>query len=215
MHDDQGAAGASAYREYERRRARDEAALREKWGPFGGLAVAMSEERSSTRAWSTGAIGEVRVGKVLDSLASDDIRVFHDRRIPGTRANIDHLVVTGDAVWVIDSKRYTGRPALLVEGGLFRPRVEKLLVKGRDKSALVDGVVGQVERVSKVVPGVPVRGVLCFVDADWPLLGGAFSIREVDVVWPREVAKRIRRVTRAEVDIQEAAAVLHAHFRPT
>lgn len=34
----------------------------------------------------------------------------------------------------------------------------------------------------------PVRGVLCFVDGDWPLIGGAFTIRDVDVVWPKKLA---------------------------
>ena len=211
---DQGKPGASAQRRYERLRARDEARLREKWGRFGGIAVALSEERQSTRAWSTGAAGEVRVGTVLDGLASDGIRVLHDRRIPGTRANIDHLVVTSDAVWVIDAKKYQGRPSLVVEGGLFRPRVEKLTVRGRDKTALVEGVVGQVERVSRAVPGVPVRGVLCFVDADWPLFGGSFIVRGVDVVWPGELANRIRLRTGGAIEVANVAARIADHFRP-
>lgn len=67
----------------------------------------------------------------LDALAGPDLAVLHDRRIPRTRADIDHLVVTGGAVWVVDTKRYRGkRPSLRVEGGLVRPRVEKLLVGG-------------------------------------------------------------------------------------
>jgi hypothetical protein len=53
-----GIAGSSARREYERRKAKDEEKLREKWGPFGGIAVAVSDERQSTKAWDRGAIGE-------------------------------------------------------------------------------------------------------------------------------------------------------------
>ena len=37
-----GVAGSSARREHERRKARDEERLRDKWGPFGGIAVALS-----------------------------------------------------------------------------------------------------------------------------------------------------------------------------
>ncbi len=37
----------------------------------------------------------------------------------------------------------------------------------------VDAVRGLLE------PGVPVHGVLCVVEADWPLFGGNFTIREV------------------------------------
>ena len=36
-------------------------------------------------------------------------------------------------------------------------------------------------------PEVPVRGVLCFVDADWPLLGGAFTVDDVAVRWPKKL----------------------------
>ena len=135
-----GIAGSSARREYERRKARDEQRIRQKWGRLGGLAVTLSDERQSTRAWEQGAVGEERLGTRLDELDSDDIAVLHDRRIPRSRANIDHVVITRGGVWVIDAKRYKGRPALKVEGGILRPRQEKLLVGRRDCTKLVDGV---------------------------------------------------------------------------
>ncbi|MEO6411396.1 MAG: hypothetical protein ABIO48_02310 [Pedococcus sp.] len=95
-------------------------------------------------------------------------------------------------VVVIDAKRYRGRPALSVEGGILRPRVEKLLVGRRDCTKLVDGVLKQVGLVSDATNranvDVPVLGMLCFVDADWPLLGGAFTVRGVHVVWPKKAA---------------------------
>ncbi len=45
-----GVAGASARREYERRKAKDEEKLREKWGRFGGLAVVLSDERPHNKS---------------------------------------------------------------------------------------------------------------------------------------------------------------------
>lgn len=132
-----GVAGSSARREYERRKAKDEDRIQAKWGRLGGIAVALSDERQSTTAWQRGAVGEERLGARLDSLASPEIAVLHDRRIPGTKANIDHVVVTRSGIWVIDAKRYQGRPALQIEGGLLRPRVEKLLVGHRDCNKLV------------------------------------------------------------------------------
>ena len=36
-------------------------------------------------------------------------------------------------------------------------------------------------------PEVPVRGALCFVDADWPLIGGAFTVQGVSVMWPKKL----------------------------
>ena len=66
-----------------------------------------------------------------------------------------------------------GRPHLKVEGGLLRPRVEKLIVGTRDCTRLVDGVINQGAVVRDHLPeSVPVHGVLCFVEADWPLIGG-------------------------------------------
>jgi hypothetical protein len=56
--------------------------------------VALSDERQSTTAWARGAVGEERLGLALDALACPDVAVLHDRRIPRTRANIDHIVVT-------------------------------------------------------------------------------------------------------------------------
>ncbi|WP_232333608.1 nuclease-related domain-containing protein [Agromyces laixinhei] len=121
----QGGAGESASQEYERRRAKDEARIRQRWGRFGGIAVALSDERQSTRAWSIGAAGEEIVGARLDAIASERIRVLHDRRIPGSRANIDHLLVTPGGVWVIDAKRYRGRPELRIEGGYCVPELKR------------------------------------------------------------------------------------------
>lgn len=54
-----GVARSSARREYERHKAKDEEKLREKWGRFGGLAVALSAAHQS---WDRGSIGEERLG---------------------------------------------------------------------------------------------------------------------------------------------------------
>jgi hypothetical protein len=208
-----GFAGASARRQHERRRANDEARLRADWGRLGGLAVALTPERQSTKAWSTGAAGEERVGRELDRVASLEVRVTHDRRIRGTKANIDHLVVTGDGVWVIDAKKYKGRPTLRVEGGIIRRRVERLFVRSRDQTKLVDGVLWQMEKVEDAV-GVPVLGALCFVEADWPLLGGSFSVRGVEVLWPKKASARVSSPTTGGVDVASTFAALTAAFAP-
>ncbi len=207
-----GVAGASARREYERRRARDEERLRQKWGWFGGIAVALADEKQSTKAWEIGAVGEERLGARLDSLASDSIAVLHDRRIPGSRANIDHLVVTPGGVWVIDAKRYQGRPQLRVEGGVFRPRAEKLFVGQRDRTSLVDGVIKQIEIVKGLLGDVPVTGALCFVGAEWPLIGGAFTTRGVYALWPKCLGKLLVESS-GSVDVAAVRTILIEQLR--
>lgn len=102
--------------------------------------LAVSDEPQSTASWARGAVGEEKLGARLDSLLSPENQVLHDRRIPKTAANIDHIVVCPSGVVVIDAKRYQGRPTLQTHGGLFSPRVEKLVVGRRDCSKLVDGV---------------------------------------------------------------------------
>lgn len=205
--------GRSARERHEYLRRRDEAATRAAWGKLGGIAVALTPERNSTRVWATGAIGEEIVGEKLDAIASDQIRVLHDRRIPKSKANIDHIVVTPGAVWVVDTKRYVEkRVEKRVEGGLFSPRVEKLWVRG-DKTSLVTGMHKQVERVSSAVPGVPVKGVLCFVDGDWPLFADPFTVDGVLVLWPKKLVQVITKEQPGELDVSAVYDALAATFR--
>lgn len=206
-------AGSSARREYERRKAKDEERLRQKWGKLGGIAAALSEEKQSTKVWATGAVGEERLGARLDSLVSESIAVLHDRRIPGTKANIDHIAITTAGIWVIDAKRYKGRPELKIEGGILRPRVEKVLVGRRDCTKLVDGVLKQVDLVRDVVGDLPVTGVLCFVEADWPLVGGSFTSRDIHVLWPRRLAKMLTEDA-GDLDVTAAREAVASRFTP-
>ncbi len=190
---DSGSPGASARREFERRKAKREERTRTKHPKLGGLILALSDDPQSTRAWDTGALGEERLGNLLDELASDSLRTLHDRRIPGSRANIDHIAVAPTGVYVIDAKKYKGRPQLKIEGGFLRPRVEKLLVGTRDCTKLVDGVLNQVDIVRGLVgDDLPVHGVLCFVEADWPLIGGSFTTRGGQTLWPKRLYPKLK-----------------------
>jgi hypothetical protein len=38
---------------------------------------------------------------------------------------------------------------------------------------------------------VTVHGILCFIDANWPLVGGTFTIDGLDVLWPAKAAERV------------------------
>ena len=212
---DFGAAGGSAGREYVRRTSNDERRTRTRWGRLGVLVVALTPERRSARARSVGAVGVQKVGVALDAIASDSVRVLHDWRIPGSRATIDHLVITRGAIWVIDAERYTGRPELCVEGGIIRPRTELLRVGGHDRTRLVEGVLDQAARICSGVPGNPIRSALCFVDADWPLFGETFTVRTVEVLSSKRLVKRILSTSSGPVDVDAVAAAAAARFRPS
>ncbi|MDE0547442.1 nuclease-related domain-containing protein [Microbacterium sp. C7(2022)] len=211
-----GIAGASARREYERRKDAREQRIRSDHPKLGGLILALSEDPQSTRAWEAGAVGEELLAKRLADLP-DAFRVMHDRRIPRTKANIDHIVVGPSGVWVIDAKRYKNkRPELRVEGGILRPRVESLRIGGRDGTKLVDGVRAQVDRVRDALADdvPPVMGALCFLEADWPLVGGSFVVDAIHVVRPRLLIKRMMEAPAVALDVEAAASRLARAFPP-
>lgn len=136
----------------------------------------------------------------LDELSGEHVEVLHDRalhRADGrlSQANIDHLAVAASGVWVIDAKSHHGRLEVRRVGGLFSPCVEKLIIAGRDKTALVEGLAGQVAAVAAalatVSATVPVRGALCFVGTELPWFGD--SIRGVPLVGRRGLAKLLKQ----------------------
>jgi hypothetical protein len=74
------------------------------------------------RAWRRGAAGERRTARVLAALERHGWAVLHDLALPGSRANIDHLVIGPGGVFVIDSKQYRGRLQLDRFGRLWHGR---------------------------------------------------------------------------------------------
>jgi hypothetical protein len=60
------------------------------------------------RTWQRGAHGERRTARLLDRLTCDGYVVFHDLAVPGSDANVDHLVIGPTGLFVIDSKQWTG-----------------------------------------------------------------------------------------------------------
>lgn len=185
---------------------------------IGGFLLAVTDEPQSTRAWDIGARGEEQLAKRLNGLTERGVLVLHDRRIRGTTANIDHIAISSAGVFVIDAKRYQGRPTLKVEGGIARARTETLMVGWRNATKLLTGITRQVDLVKASLAGLPefaevsVRGMLCFVAADWPMFGGSFTTDGVDVLWPAKVADRI---TTAGPLTPERTHALHRHLAYT
>jgi hypothetical protein len=81
---------------------------------------------ADTQAWRRGATGERRTARLLGPLERRGWAVLHDLAIPGSAANIDHLVIGPGGVIVVDSKRYRGRLRLDRQGMVWHGR--RLLV---------------------------------------------------------------------------------------
>lgn len=85
-------------------------------GVAGRSAAAHAEtcaDRDVAARWRFGAAGEMRTAAVLSRLERRWRRhrrciVLHDRIVPGSRANIDHVVVGPSGVWVLDTKAWSG-----------------------------------------------------------------------------------------------------------
>jgi hypothetical protein len=60
------------------------------------------------RTWQRGAAGERRTARLLDRLTREGYVVFHDLAVPGSDANVDHLVIGPTGLFVIDSKQWSG-----------------------------------------------------------------------------------------------------------
>lgn len=215
----EGEAGASAQREYDRRRKRRRDHARETLGVVGTVLAHVIEEPQSTESWGQGAQGERRTAQRLEKhLAGHPVKLLHDRRIPGHgKANLDHLAVGPGGVTVIDSKTHRGEVRVERVGGLFTDRHSILKIGGRDQTKLIEGVERQVELVAAALKraglgDLDVRGALCFPDPDGLPLR-QLSVRGIVIDGPKPIAKLARRAGPLSVDqVDQLAHQLAAVF---
>jgi hypothetical protein len=194
---DHGTAGRSAQIQFERRKADREARVKARLGNFvGGAVLALTYEPQSTRAWASGAIGERGLAEALGHV--DGLQVLNDRSVPGTRGNIDHIVVAPAGIFVVDAKHYKGEIRIRDLGGLFKTD-DRLYVGSHDCSHLAANMEWQVTAVqyalsaSGIDPAPPVTPVLCFVDGEWPLFGGPESYKGVRLEGKRSIKKLVSK----------------------
>jgi hypothetical protein len=104
-------------------------------------------------------------------------------------------------------------------GGLLRPRTRHLLIGGRDRTVLIDGIKGQLDEVSRVLvsagESVDVRGALCMVNVDALPLLERLSIDGVAIEGPKRVGMLADRAgTLSVVDVERIAETLARAFPP-
>jgi len=228
-------AGGSAQSEYDKRSAREQAkkerrvaedaewreAIKEQRPVLGRIATALTPkpqitpESQSTKAWKVGADGERRVAEVLDEAVG--IAVLHDRLVPGSRANIDHIAVGPSGVFVIDAKKYTGQVEVRDVGGFFRPD-ERLYVNSRDRTKLVEGVLRQVDVVRAALgeqfADVEVRGVLCFVGCEWGWIMRTKHVKGVTALWPKALPEHVSMAGSLAERVTDIADHLRQQLHP-
>lgn len=118
----------------------------------------------STRAgrqaarYAAGAAGERATADRLDPMTREGWTILHDRSLPGTRANVDHLAIspTG-AVFMPDTKLWSSRePVTACHGRLWHGK--------RDVTLRLRGIHHEARTTSQVL-GVPVTPVIAMQGA--------------------------------------------------
>jgi hypothetical protein len=192
-----GTPGASGRQKFERLHTQREQRVKDKWGKHvGNLVLAVSDDPQSTQAWRTGSVGEERLARFFERELPTSGIALHDRRIPRSLANIDHLIVASSGVWVVDAKLYRGKVERRVVGPIWR-REAAVFVGGRDRTKLIHGMTPQVKAVRDTLAidplsdDVVISPVVCFVASDWRLFAKPFEISGVLVAWPQKLVERI------------------------
>ena len=170
------------------------------------LTARLAGESDNEFRWRRGAEGEERTAKRLATLlAKHDVEILHDLRVPGSRANIDHLAIGPGGVTVIDSK--------LRKGELRLSRGE-LWLGERRRTDLVTSVQKQVAVVRAVLEDaglgdVNLRGAICWLRVGGLPDVGSLRVDGVLIEGPRPVAKLARRVPDGRpVDVEQVCLAI-------
>ena len=160
-------------------------------------------------AWRTGAAGEDRTARALAELEAEGFVVLHDRRKPGSRANIDHVIVGPTGVFIVETKSYSGPLSI---------RGDDVYVGGRRRTDIVHQARNEAEVVRAILAiaggNLSVTPILCIHRAELPLL--KTEVQGIRVVNERGLVRVLRQT--AEVlepqAVLQVAALLNRELRP-
>jgi Nuclease-related domain len=135
-------------------------------------------------AWRRGAAGERRTARLLGQLERHGWAVLHDLAVPGSRANLDHLVIGPGGVFVIDSKQYRGHLQLDRSGRLWHGRYPL--------APILRTVSFEADQAAQVLPdpGVAVAPIVAVHGAQIPW--GMVVVNGVPVVPARRLPSLLR-----------------------
>lgn len=160
----------------------------------GGSAAAKARElrdkaaklEAQARKWDKGAEGERRTAAVLSGLAAHGYVVLDDLSIPGSKANIDHVVVGPTGVTVIETKAYSGN-VRVSQGILWHGRypLKDEVAAAKFESDKVRSVV---ERLGWPVP---VRVLMCIHGVDVVPTDPDRSLAPIELCGPLTLLERI------------------------
>jgi hypothetical protein len=125
--------------------------------------------------WEAGEKGEQMTHALLEPLTAEGWRGFYDRALPGTRANVDHVLLPpcGGFVVNLDSKLWSKRRGTVaIRGG-------RLVHGEEDRGRALEAVLYESRELAKLLD-VPVVRMVVVHSA--PVQGGRFTLAGVGVV---------------------------------
>ncbi|WP_228643571.1 nuclease-related domain-containing protein [Microtetraspora sp. AC03309] len=170
---------------------------------------------SSVPAWRRPSAAERRTEAQLKRLERGGYRTLHARAVPGSDAQIDHLVIGPTGVYAVDSEKWDKRLPVRVQShrklfhGPFnqKPRLDEARWEASQASELIGKALG---REIPVVPSLAIYGPAI----PWRIL----NVREVDVfsgsLVRKWITKREKSLTTAEIEsiYRAAERVLPARY---
>jgi hypothetical protein len=154
----------------------------------------LADEPAPVTSSANGAEGERRLARLLDTELVDAV-TLHDRKVPVTRGNLDHLVIAPSGIWLVDAKRYAAEVECRSTGA-FGSGEPRLFVNGRNQTRLVHAMGWQVAAVRAQLDtigfgDVPVHPVVCFTSSRWARGTSPFDVHGVLVTWPSALVEAI------------------------
>ncbi|MER0476868.1 nuclease-related domain-containing protein [Streptomyces sp. Edi2] len=169
--------------------------------------------RSEGSSWATGAAGERRTRRTLIPLVWTGLGrwiVLHDRQIPRSRANLDHLIFGRCGPVYVDTKTWTSKTSkvrLDAHGRLWYGRYPQ--------QDAVDTVIWEAGRAAQVL-GHSVRPVIAVHYAHVP--PGGLVTAGVTVVQATELRRHLRSLPKepgwSRARIRKAALLADQQLRP-
>jgi Nuclease-related domain len=190
--------------------------------PVGGSAALREARARRDPKWTKGAAGEYLMDLSLHKHINEGAVILTDREVPGTKSNIDHIVVAPSGVWIIDAKIWRGKIEYKSTSMFSAER--RLFVGGKDRSSAVEAIFNLVIPVAQVIgdKSVPIKPALVFIDGEWSdastariMTSKPYQYLTVWISWPKAILKKINEPGPLDADaIKRIGMHLDASLRP-
>jgi hypothetical protein len=158
--------------------------------------VRVARRWDDAAAWRKGAAGERRTARLLRPLERAGYTVLHDRGLPGSRANVDHLVIGPHGIAVIDTKNW-GKNTRIV-GGRFTGGRGRLFIGRFPARSKLGGITHETDVVTRALTrqlGHPVHvTAVVAIHGARRIRWGALNVEGVTLLYARTLRRWIRRL---------------------